>query len=266
MTLMPTDVRSPYTRSMKPGLRVLAFACCAVLVLGCESPDEKPAQEALTHAKIDLRVNSPDQYLAFGYVATKYPKTKAGKEASKLADELLAARHKKAQLVAARLVQARGALTRLNSEHDEFKKITWYSDPATSKYVFGTWMKLYFGVSEKEEPASLYPLRMKLQLNLPIWVFAHTASLKIRDAVFSVTPKDWDRDTGGGSVRETCDVPISSTNPELLHALAGADAVTVRFEGQKGYFDFAVPREQIDAAKRILAVWHAIDSGESATL
>ncbi len=266
----------------KVGTVVLAVVAL-LAVTACEAPDEKPAQAALLAAK-ELRVKGePEAVLvALTKVETAYPKTKAAEEARKVREQVKAELAKAAEeqlaklkkeneereardkRIAAKIAESKDLLATLAISKDDMKGLAWHRDKAAKQWVLGKYLKLYFGINESKGAPSLMPLRMQLQYEGEDWIFARTLLIKVGGKVYNLMPENWNHENSGGTVWESCDVPLSMEDPELLAAIASADEVKVRFEGRSSYSDFIVPKAQLAAAKRVHAVWRALNDAGAA--
>jgi len=68
----------------------------------------------------------------------------------------------------------------------------------------------------------------------------------------------------GGDVWESCDVPLSKLDAELMRALASAKDVKVRFVGERER-DWIIPKGQLACMKRVYAAWDANHEGSEET-
>lgn len=251
----------------------------AVALLGaCEAPGEKSAQEALAQVRLLKAAGNKEATLAAARkVSTGYPETKAAAEAKKISTEVEAeitaelekeaAKAKKeleemtakAQRISDKIRASKDLLAGLKSKSDDMKSVAWFR-AKNDGLLLGSWLKVYFGIFEKDGQSRLGPLRMVVQLEDSDWVFARKAIFKVDGKVFEVEPPDWQHENSSGSVWETADFALSDSHAELRAALAQAREVKIRFDGRHRVRDINIPPYQLQMVKQVETVWQEINS------
>ncbi len=141
------------------------------------------------------------------------------------------------------------AIGNMKKSKDEITGITWYSHRNTP--VLGKKISIYFGT--KNDNASDYPARLKLQYYGSDWLFVDTVTVKADDKVYQLGRLDFERDHGSGSVWEWIDMPIK--DHEMLSHWMMAKRVVVRFEGRQYQDDFVVPQAQQAQLREVYQAW-----------
>lgn len=141
------------------------------------------------------------------------------------------------------------AIGNMKKSTDEIKEITWFSHrntPILAKYV-----SAYFG--SKNGEVGYYPLRLKLQYYGNDWLFVHSITVKADDKVYDLGELEFKRENSSGSVWEWIDVPV--TDYEMLKHWMTAKRVVVRFNGDKYYDDFTLPKAQQAQLREVYQAW-----------
>lgn len=155
------------------------------------------------------------------------------------------------------------ALSTLSKQIDDMRGIAWFSDRATTALILGEYVKFHFGRKGNET----WPLRMRLQCQGSETARVDAVVVEVDGASHPVAAGagDWARDRGSGKVWDILDISISERQPELARALAGAREATVRLRSDERSWQWAVERRQLDALRRVHAVWSAVTAGGSAS-
>ena len=178
----------------------------------------------------------------------------------------------------ARKEAARVTLAGLASSTDEMQETTWFEDRSTKKNHSGNLARFYFARFDRTAKAGLKispfgPLRFEVRYEGQGWIFARYLIFKIDGKLHHLwsASKDqpsacsWNRHVfRGGDVWESCDVPLSKLDAELMRALASAKDVKVRFVGERER-DWIIPKGQLACMKRVYAAWDANHEGSEET-
>jgi len=152
--------------------------------------------------------------------------------------------------------EAERALATLVKEVDDLNEIVWFSDRATLALVLGEYAMFFFG----QKAGKIGPLRLKLQCEGAGSAFPAALIFNVGGRTFRLDTerRDWSIDHGSGKTWDILDFPISRRQPDLAEALAKADSAMVRFERIDVAWDWPVSLPQMEAMRRVHAVWSAL--------
>lgn len=152
--------------------------------------------------------------------------------------------------------ERRQILSALKAEHDEFQNATFYKHTKTP--VLGTQIYLYI-----VESGDQYVLRLVVTYQGGSWIFWDKLLVKAGDQVVTVYGgADVKRDSEGGTVLETLDLPVISgtvgvdklnfreRTTLVFAALMKADTVAIRFQGDRIY-DHQIPKGELSRFKDV---------------
>lgn len=142
------------------------------------------------------------------------------------------------------------AMQNMTKSTDEIKGITWVRHRQQSPN--GKQVSLYFGTRNGQTAGM--PLRMKIQYADPDWLFVNSVTIKADDQVINLGKMDFERDHSYGGVWEWADIVADH---KVVETILQAKKVTVRFEGDKYYADFALPAPQQRNMREVFAAWKA---------
>jgi hypothetical protein len=162
-------------------------------------------------------------------------------------------------LLLALIAAAPDPLASMAQTRDELQGVTWFHDRAQARAHLSDGLSCSFA----RFSSGYGPLRLTISHAGKRSIDPETATLLIDGSRFVLTETrrglrgcSWRREAAPSGVAETCDVPISSEHPDLLAALLAARTVKVRLQGDRTH-DFAVPKSQLDAIRRVHAAWLA---------
>jgi len=142
---------------------------------------------------------------------------------------------------------------------DQIQGVTWVHDRAQARAHPADSLSFSFA----RFSSGCGPLRLTISHSGKRPIDPETATLVVDGSSFVLAEArrglrgcSWRRETAPSGVSESCDLAISSEHPDLLAALLAAKTVKVRLQGD-GVHDFAVPRSQLDAIRRVHAAWRA---------
>lgn len=141
------------------------------------------------------------------------------------------------------------AIGNMKKSTDDIESITWVSHrsaPVLAKYA-----SVYFG-SNKDSAAN-YPLRLRLQYYGDDWLFVRSVTVKADDKVYELGRMDFKRDHSSGSVWEWIDMPVK--DHAMLNHWMTAKRVVIRFNGDKYYDDFILPKGQQVQLREVYQAW-----------
>ena len=151
--------------------------------------------------------------------------------------------------------QKKQALSKMKSKTDKVQGITWYEPNAMPHYIDERCYFLpYIGVWE----SSAF-LRGRLNYTGDNWIFWENVIFHIdgvnKSKSFGYGEITRDNDT---EVWEYVDFKLTSSDIELLKAIADSEETIIRFQGDKYRHDFTVRSSDKSAIKDVLAAYEAI--------
>ncbi|TWV95131.1 hypothetical protein [Chitinophaga pinensis] len=91
------------------------------------------------------------------------------------------------------------------------------------------------------------------------WLFFHQVKFSIDSKAYEYTPIDTETDSGdGGYVWEWFDESVSTSDKELIEALANAKSAKMKLIGQKYYDTKTISIGQLNAIKQTLELYKAM--------
>lgn len=143
---------------------------------------------------------------------------------------------------------------------DEFSNNNkkWYEPANAPKYTNMNGIYCYFQ-TENEVPSNL---RFRVQYHADEWLFFSRIQFSIDGKAFEYIPSDVETDSGnGGRIWEWFDESLTSSDKELIEALANAKSAKMKLIG-KQYFDIkTITAEQINSIKRTVEMYNAMGGG-----
>lgn len=139
-------------------------------------------------------------------------------------------------------------------EFSDSNKI-WYEPKSAPQSTNRNGLYCYFH-TEKGIPRNL---RFRFQYYAESWLFFSEIQFAIDGKAYEYIPGKTERDNGdGGKIWEWCDQELSSSDKELIYALANAKSAKMKIIG-KQYFDTkTVSKEQIKSIKQSLELYNAL--------
>jgi hypothetical protein len=140
---------------------------------------------------------------------------------------------------------------------DEFSNNNkiWYTPKSAPQYTNRNGIYCYFQ-TENGMPSNL---RFRVQYYNDDWLFFNKIQFSIDDKAYEYIPSDTETDSGnGGYIWEWFDESVTSTDKELLYALANAKNAKMKFIGRQYYDIKTITQEQKLAIKRTLELFNAL--------
>lgn len=140
---------------------------------------------------------------------------------------------------------------------DEFSNnnLKWHKVKTAPKYTNANGIYIYFQ-TENDLPSNL---RFRFQYYSDDWLFIKKAQFSIDGKAYDFYPSDVNTDNGdGGYIWEWWDESLSSSEHELIYALANAKKAKVKLVGSQYYDIKNITQEQIIGIKRTLEYYKAL--------
>lgn len=140
---------------------------------------------------------------------------------------------------------------------DEFSNANrkWYEPTNAPKYTNRNGIYCYFQ-TENEMPSNL---RFRVQYHAEDWLFFSRIQFSIDGKAFEYIPSDVETDSGnGGHIWEWFDEPLTSSDRELIEALANAKSAKMKLIGKQYHDIKTLSADQINSIKRTLEMYNAM--------
>ena len=140
---------------------------------------------------------------------------------------------------------------------DEFSNTNkkWYEPVNAPKYTNRNGIYCYFQ-TDNEIPSNL---RFRVQYHAEEWLFFSRIQFSIDGKAFEYIPSDVETDSGnGGHIWEWFDEPLTSSDKELIEALANAKSAKMNLIGKQYHDIKTISTEQISSIKRALEMYNAM--------
>ena len=165
------------------------------------------------------------------------------------ADSIAAARQKEKDETIAKLSK------KFRFNEDEFGDRTWVYHNTTPKYTNRNSIHLYF---QKDKDGNVSNLRFRVQYESGDWLFIRNMIFNIDGENVQFIPDDMETDCGyGGRIWEWCD-ESSIYNQELIHKIANAKSVKVKFNGRQYYDTKTMSAKELQAFKETFDYYKAL--------
>jgi hypothetical protein len=154
-------------------------------------------------------------------------------------------------------VKAKALLKYFRVRKDEFSNTNkkWYEPVNAPKYTNRNGIYCYFQ-TENEIPGDL---RFRVQYHAEDWLFISRVQFSIDGKAFEYIPSDVETDSGnGGHIWEWFDEPLTSSDKELIEALANAKNAKMKLIGKQYHDIKTISTEQINSIKRSLEIYNAM--------
>lgn len=140
---------------------------------------------------------------------------------------------------------------------DEFSNNNkkWYEPTNAPKYTNMNGIYCYFQ-TENDMPSNL---RFRVQYHAEEWLFFSRIQFSIDGKAFEYIPSDVETDSGnGGRIWEWFDESLTSSDKELIEALANAKSAKMKLIGKQYYDIKTISSEQIKSIGRTLELYNAM--------
>lgn len=141
--------------------------------------------------------------------------------------------------------------------NDEFSNSNkkWYEPANAPKYTNVNGIYCYFQ-TENDLPSNL---RFRVQYHADKWLFFNRIQFSIDGKAFEYFPSDVETDSGnGGRIWEWFDESLTSSDKELIEALANAKSAKMKLIGKQYHDIKTITAEQINSIKRTLDMYDAM--------
>lgn len=147
------------------------------------------------------------------------------------------------------------ATSKMRTNVDEMKGITWYYDKNTSKYNNVNSLHLYMGKEKDSKPW----LRFRIQYKGDDWLFIENYTIKTDNETYTFTPfKNVERDNGSGGIWEWCDEKVTKRTYDIVQDIIDSKSVKIRHNGSKYYKDRTISSREKTALKNVLDAYEAL--------
>lgn len=195
---------------------------------------------------------------------SKYPTTAEAETAKKLLTTIEATESKEAIAKKAEEEKKKSeekqrlakALSNTKTKIDEVQEITWYYAKTTTEYTDTNEIYAYLGKKEEAPPW----LRLNFQYAGDDWLFIDRYIFKVDGETYTIETEygEVERDNGGGGVWEWYDFGATSTDIDMLRAIATSTKTVLRYEGDQYYKDRTITATEKKALLTILDAYTAL--------
>lgn len=179
---------------------------------------------------------------------------KANEELNKIAE---AKEKEKAEKIKKDKQRMANATKKMRKKADDMNGITWYYDKTSPSYVNSrTNFYAYIGKKEGGTPW----MRMVIQYVADDWLFIEKYTIKVDGKTYKITEEKYgeiETDNGPG-IWEWLDRTVSTSEFEIMKAVANGKNVKIRFEGKKYYKDRTVSSKEKLALRNVIEAYEAL--------
>jgi hypothetical protein len=142
---------------------------------------------------------------------------------------------------------------------DEFSNNNkvWYEPKSAPQYVNRNGVYCYFQ-TENDIPSNL---RFRIQYYAEDWLFFRRVQFSIDGKAFEYIPLDVETDHGDGNIWEWFDEGVTSSDKELIGALANAKRAKMKLIGRQYHKIKTITAEQILNIRRTIELFNALGGG-----
>lgn len=153
-------------------------------------------------------------------------------------------------------VKMQELLPYFNVKKDEFDPngTVWYTPKSAPKYTNANGIYLYFGVQNNKPMA----LRFRIQYYAADWLFFSKVQFSIDGNAYEFIPLKTETDHSGGVIWEWFDESLTSSDSNLIHALASAKTAKMKFIGRQYYDIKTITAKQTKDINRALELYNAM--------
>lgn len=142
-------------------------------------------------------------------------------------------------------------------DKDEFdpKGKTWIKPKSAPKYVDMNGMYCYF----MQDNDGVSNFRIQIQYYSEDWLFIRKYQFSVDGKAYELLPGNVERDNGGGSIWEWCDVQINTDDEkELIKALSTAKNAKIKFVGDQYHKIRTIKEAELKSIKNTLDLYKAM--------
>jgi len=139
---------------------------------------------------------------------------------------------------------------------DEFSNNNkiWYTPKSAPQYTNRNGIYCYFQ-TENGMPSNL---RFRIQYYAEDWLFFKRVQFSIDDNAYEYIPRNVETDHGSGNIWEWFDEGLTSSDKELIYAIANAKNAKMKFIGRQYHNIKTISQEQIKSIKQTLELYNAL--------
>ena len=147
------------------------------------------------------------------------------------------------------------ALSKMRIQKDSVTNKKWYYAQSTTKYLDVNSFHLYIGQDQGSEPY----LRMRIQYAGDDWLFINKYTINADGRIFVLNPNygDVERDNDSG-VWEWYDASPTSSDLEMIKAIAKSKKTVIRPEGDQYYRDRTITGTEKTALSNVLTAYYGL--------
>jgi hypothetical protein len=229
------------------------------------------AQEELaaTAKELEEVKNAPDRLLAQAEAALPKNDLKAAQriaaqlaeqhpgspQAARAAEIVTLIEKAAAEQAAAEQARIAAATSKMRTEKDEVRGITFYYDKSTTPYRDVNSFHLYIG----KDKSGIWMLK-SIQYQGDDWLFIENYVVKADDERYDIAADyfDVERDNSGGAVWEWYDARVTRTDLRMIRAIIASQNTTLRYNGQQYYWDRQITAAEKKALQNVLDAFVAL--------
>ena len=158
-----------------------------------------------------------------------------------------------------RLIKERNAAAvgKMRVGRDDVEGITWYEHPTAPGTFNKTWLVLYIGKRDGQQPW----LRLRFQYASSDWLFINGVTVVADGTRYDLNNLSFDRDNSS-TIWEWHDRTPTPRDIQMLEAVARSREATIRYRGQQYVRDIAVSAEEKRAIRETLAAHMALRAAD----
>jgi hypothetical protein len=217
-------------------MRLFAFLFICIAILSCSNPTaESPAP---THRVSSLIGDSSDILSSIDTVSSIIPAS-YNKAISGVVDSV-------------KITELKNVYT---EKKDEYRGITWVRSNIEPRFRSTNGIYCYFA----KEGNRAFNFRFVIQYYAEDWLFIKHYRFVIDGKPYSYFPSNVERDSGyGGKIWEWFDEVVTSTDKELIEALANAKSAKMKLVGDQYYDEKTITTKQLKAIRDMYELYKAM--------
>lgn len=161
--------------------------------------------------------------------------------------------HKTVKIDSAKVKELEKLFTLKKDEFSNNNKV-WYKPKSAPQYTNRNGIYCYFQ-TENGIPSNL---RLRIQYYADDWLFFSRVQFSIDDKAYEYIPRKVETDHGSGNIWEWFDEGLTSSDKELIYALANAKSAKMKFIGRQYHNIKTISNKQILDIKRTLELYNAL--------
>lgn len=147
------------------------------------------------------------------------------------------------------------ATSKMRSDTDEVRDVTFYKDKSTPQYYDVNSFHLYIG-----KKGNNVWLRLRIQYTGDDWLFIEKYTIRADDQRFDIDADyfDIERDNGFGAVWEWYDGLVDKRMISIIQAIIDSEKTVLRYEGKQYYSDRTITATEKQALQNVLDAFVAL--------